>query len=137
MPAPSTTSNRYAWIGSSGGLWNLAANWQDLTSGTTPAGFFPGSMTPVTIAGPDGQAYEAIGGGGSDSTCHPAAPLCATRTFWMSSARHATSGCPCQMPIASAAHTVVDGPIDHLGSHIRTLAPQFSQSIEDHNRVID
>ena len=65
MPAPSTTSNRYAWIGSSGGLWNLAANWQDLTSGTTPAGFFPGSMTPVTIAGPDGQAYEAIGGGGS------------------------------------------------------------------------
>ena len=36
-----------------------------------------------------------------------------------------------------SAEGLVDGPIDHLGRHIRTLAPQFSQPIEDHNRVID
>ena len=65
MPAPSVTADSYFWIGSSGGLWSFAGNWQDLTSGASPAGFVPGALTPVAIAGPDGQTYEAIGGGGS------------------------------------------------------------------------
>ena len=65
MPAPSATSDSYFWIGSSGGLWSFAGNWRDLTSGAVPAGFVPGTLTPVTITGPGGQTYEAIGGGGS------------------------------------------------------------------------
>ena len=60
-----TNTDAYEWIGSSGGLWGTAGNWEDLTSGADPAPAPPGSGDPVTIAGPTGAIYEVISGGGN------------------------------------------------------------------------
>ena len=68
MPSPSPNADVYTWIGASGGLWGFAANWRDLTSGASPASYIPGALTPVTIAGPAGLTYAAIGGGGSSAS---------------------------------------------------------------------
>jgi hypothetical protein len=40
----------YSWIGGSAGVWNNAANWQDLTAGTVAAAA-PGIANAATIAG--------------------------------------------------------------------------------------
>ena len=54
------------WIGPSiGGSWGSVSNWLDTTTGTSPAPYVPGTLTPVTIRGPAGSAFEAISGGGS------------------------------------------------------------------------
>jgi hypothetical protein len=55
----------YDWIGSSGGSWQSASNWQDVTSGQDPATTVPGANNPVTISGPTGSIYEVISGGGA------------------------------------------------------------------------
>ena len=60
----STNSDSYAWIGSSGGSWDSAADWEDTTSGANPATSVPGSGNAVTIPGPTGSIYEVIDGGG-------------------------------------------------------------------------
>ncbi len=69
MPAStgtkSLTSDDYAWVGSTGGSWSSASNWDDTTTGTNPALYVPGALTAVTIAGPIGSTYEVISGGGS------------------------------------------------------------------------
>ena len=59
------SSDKYFWIGSSGGLWGTASNWQDVTAGQNPASSAPGSGNAVTIAGATGSIYEVIGGGGA------------------------------------------------------------------------
>jgi hypothetical protein len=59
------TSDRYTWIGGSGGLWGSALNWRDNTSGADPALSVPGSNTAVSISGPTGSTYEVISGGGA------------------------------------------------------------------------
>jgi hypothetical protein len=64
---PSSNADAYAWIGASGGTWDAAANWQDTTTGASPASFVPGAATPVTIFGPTG-GVEAITGGGIASS---------------------------------------------------------------------
>jgi hypothetical protein len=61
----SSNADAYAWIGSSGGLWGSAGNWSDTTTATTPAIYVPGTLTPVTIAGPTGSTFEVISGGGT------------------------------------------------------------------------
>ena len=62
---PSTTTDAYSWIGASGGSWGSASNWADVTAGENPAPAVPGTITPVTIAGPTSSAYEVIAGGGT------------------------------------------------------------------------
>ena len=62
MTSPTDT---FTWIGVSGGSWNSGSNWADTTSGTSPAGEQPGSLTPVVIAGPTASTYEVITGGGT------------------------------------------------------------------------
>ena len=64
----STGTDAYEWIGSSGGSWGSAADWEDLTSGADPATAVPGSGDPVTIAGPTGAIYEVISGGGNSAS---------------------------------------------------------------------
>ena len=63
-----STSNTYSWIGASGGLWASGSNWNDTTTGTNPASYVPGTLTPVTIAGPTGSAFEVITGGGTTAS---------------------------------------------------------------------
>ena len=60
--------NSYNWIGSTGGYWGVTTNWQDLTTASNPAQFIPGSLNPVTIAGPAGSFYEVIRGGGRSAS---------------------------------------------------------------------
>jgi len=61
----SETSDRYVWVGSSGGLWSSAPNWMDSTNGATPSLYVPGSNNAVTITGPSGSTFETVAGGGS------------------------------------------------------------------------
>ena len=61
----STSTDKYTWIGPSGGLWGALGNWNDATTGVSPAAYVPGTLTPVTIAGPTGSTIELITGGGS------------------------------------------------------------------------
>jgi hypothetical protein len=42
--------NSYSWIGGTLGAWSDAANWEDVTSGQTPAVVAPGSLDVVTIS---------------------------------------------------------------------------------------
>ena len=64
----STTADAYNWIGVSGGTWEGLGNWADTTSGTSPAAFVPGTLTPATIVGPTGSTFEVISGGGVASS---------------------------------------------------------------------
>ena len=49
-PSPGTTNpDQYAWIAAGSGAWNRAANWQDLTTGATPAAIAPGAADLVTV----------------------------------------------------------------------------------------
>ncbi len=61
----SLTSDSYTWIGPSGGSWGALGNWNDTTTGVSPAAYVPGKLTPVTIAGPTGSTFEVIAGGGN------------------------------------------------------------------------
>ena len=61
----SATSDSYTWIGPSGGSWGALGNWNDTTTGVSPAAYVPGKLTPVTIAGPTGSTFEVIAGGGN------------------------------------------------------------------------
>jgi len=60
----SSTADGYLWVGSTGGSWDSAGNWSDATTGTNPALYVPGALTPVTITGPTGSTFEVISGGG-------------------------------------------------------------------------
>jgi hypothetical protein len=42
----------YSWIGGNGGSWNVASNWEDLTTGSVAA-VAPGIGDSATISGPD------------------------------------------------------------------------------------
>ncbi len=67
MPTTGTkspTADAYLWVGPAGGSWGSVSNWDDTATGTSPAPYVPGTLTPVTITGPAGPA-EAISGGGS------------------------------------------------------------------------
>ena len=46
MPSLSPNGDAYGWVGSSGALWGVAANWQNLTSGVNPGGVRPGLADP-------------------------------------------------------------------------------------------
>src|SRR5262245_21213979 len=61
----STSTSKYSWIGASGGSWASGSNWLDMTTGANPAAHAPGTLTPVTIAGPTDSTFEVIVGGGS------------------------------------------------------------------------
>ncbi len=69
MPTTGTktsTADAYLWVGATGGSWGSASNWDDTTAGTNPAPYVPGTLTPVTITGPDDYySTEVISGGGS------------------------------------------------------------------------
>ena len=64
----STTSDAFNWIGSSGGSWGSASNWQDVTLGQNPSTTAPGNKNAVTISGPTGSIYEVITGGGASAS---------------------------------------------------------------------
>lgn len=68
LPDISSNADLYSWIGPSGGQWTAPGNWRNLTSGTNPAVFIPGTLTPVTIAGPGGTAIMIIAGGGASAS---------------------------------------------------------------------
>ncbi len=61
----STSTDKYTWIGPSGGSWGALGNWNDTTTRVSPAAYVPGTLTPVTIAGPTGSTFEVIAGGGN------------------------------------------------------------------------
>jgi len=61
--AASTGTDAYRWTGASGGSWNVAANWTDTTTASSPA-TMAGAGDAVTIAGALGR-YITIGGNGS------------------------------------------------------------------------
>ena len=51
-PSPGTsTPDIYLWTAGGSGAWNTAANWQDLTTGATPAAIAPGAANLVSIVG--------------------------------------------------------------------------------------
>ena len=44
-----TTPDQYVWTAAGSGAWNSAGNWQDLTTGASPARIAPGAANLVTI----------------------------------------------------------------------------------------
>jgi hypothetical protein len=57
----------YLWIAPGGGAWDVAANWEDVTAGQSPADIAPGHNNLVTINGPQNQA-DVIGGPAAAAT---------------------------------------------------------------------
>jgi hypothetical protein len=55
------TTDLLAWAQPGSGLWNKAANWFDLTTGSA-ATAPPGTLNPVQITGPTGTNFQIIGG---------------------------------------------------------------------------
>jgi hypothetical protein len=50
-PSPGTSApDQYAWTASGSGAWGIAANWQDQTTGASPAAIAPGANDSVAIA---------------------------------------------------------------------------------------
>ncbi len=61
-PSPGTTApDAYAWVGGQAGGWGTAANWADLTLGSSPAAIAPGANNLVTIAAAQ-TAFTVISG---------------------------------------------------------------------------
>jgi hypothetical protein len=58
----------YSWIGSTGGYWGVTTNWLDLSGPDSFAQYVPGALTPATIFGATGPAYQVIRGGGASSS---------------------------------------------------------------------
>ena len=53
----------YTWSGPVSGQWNVASNWDDLTTGANPASVAPGSKDSVTFNSTSG-GFQVIGGTG-------------------------------------------------------------------------
>ncbi len=61
-PSPGTgTPDQYVWVGQGSGQWGTAQNWDDQTSGASPAGIAPGINDSVTVAASAGS-FTVIGG---------------------------------------------------------------------------
>ncbi len=58
-PSPGTTApDQYLWTAAGSGSWNSAANWEDLTTGASPARVAPGAANLVSIVA--GQSVFAV-----------------------------------------------------------------------------
>ena len=62
-PAGTATPDHYVWLGGQGPLWSQAANWDDVTSGQSPAAVAPGLNDLVAVAGGTGSALVIDGPG--------------------------------------------------------------------------
>ncbi|MBV8913283.1 MAG: hypothetical protein JOZ05_09620 [Acetobacteraceae bacterium] len=60
----SAIPDTYSWIAPGSGIWSDAANWQDVTTATSPAAASPGAGNDVLIAGPSGSDAAVIAGPG-------------------------------------------------------------------------
>jgi hypothetical protein len=61
-PSPGTgTPDQYVWVGQGSGQWGAAQNWDDQTSGASPASIAPGANDIVTIAAST-NSFTVIGG---------------------------------------------------------------------------
>ncbi len=59
-----TGTDQLSWNSLAGGNWSRAANWLDVTTGTT-ATLPPGAQTPAMMAGPTGAAFQTVAGTGT------------------------------------------------------------------------
>ena len=118
----STNTDAYAWIGSSGGSWGNAANWEDVTFGQNPATSVPGSLDPVTITGPTGSVYEVIDGGGAAASLALTGYVDLVGAYATGAMRVGTTAVPSGLilvggsGLSAAAVSVVDGSVAVSGS---------------------
>ena len=68
LSAGTSGPDAYVWNVATGGMWDVAANWRDVSSRTTPAVVAPGSKDIVTLAGPTGDSIALIGGPGNSAS---------------------------------------------------------------------
>jgi len=67
-PSPGTqTPDQYLWLPAGSGSWNTAANWEDQSTGATPAAIAPGAADLVSIAASQGS-FSVIAGPGNAAT---------------------------------------------------------------------
>jgi hypothetical protein len=61
-PSPGTgTPDQYVWVGQGSGQWSAVQNWDDQTSGASPAGIAPGVNDIVSVAA-SSSSFTVIGG---------------------------------------------------------------------------
>jgi hypothetical protein len=74
-PSPGTASpDDYVWTAAGAGAWNVAANWQDVTAGQSPAAIAPGVNDLVSIAG-GANAFLVVAGPGNAASLAVAGAL--------------------------------------------------------------
>jgi hypothetical protein len=74
-PSPGTASpDAYVWRAAGAGAWNVAANWQDVTAGQSPASIAPGVHDLVSITGGT-NAFLVVAGPGNASSLSVAGAL--------------------------------------------------------------
>ncbi len=64
-PSGTTTADYYTWVGPVAGFWNATSNWDDTSTGSTPAANAPGQKDLVTINKAEGGAAQVIVGNGN------------------------------------------------------------------------
>ena len=104
--ARSTNTDAYNWIGVSGGTWEGLGNWADTSSGTNPASFVSGTLTPATIVGPTGSTVEVIVGGGVASSLTLTGSVGLGGTYTVGNALTIGSLVPPLSSFTSATYTV-------------------------------
>jgi Hint domain len=68
LSAGTSGPDAYLWTATSGGMWDVAANWKDVSSRSAPALVAPGAKNIVTLAGPTGESIALIGGPGNSAS---------------------------------------------------------------------
>jgi hypothetical protein len=58
-------SRSFSWLATSGGVWDLPSNWDDLTDGENPSQIAPGPQDSVSVMGETGTGIGTITGPGS------------------------------------------------------------------------
>ena len=67
-PAGTSSSDNHLWAGPVAGSWDVAGNWDDTTTGTTPVAVAPGVNDAVTINPTASGAVQVITGTGTSAS---------------------------------------------------------------------
>ena len=79
--SPGTSApDQYAWTATGSGAWGVAANWQDQTTGASPAAVAPGTNDSVSIAAAQ-TGFTVIAGPGNAANLSLTGEVALTGTF--------------------------------------------------------
>ena len=115
MPAQSSSDN-FLWIGATDLLWSTAADWDDLTTGTSPSGVAPGPGSTVTIDGSASGTALQVNGPGAAGTLNVSGQVSLTGTVTADLLSLTAADAALTIEGSSAASSLTAGDLVETGS---------------------